>query len=329
MSRNYRPGYLALYKSGELEERLRMLESRLEFCDICPRECGVNRFTGNNGYCNAGYLPSVSSICDHHGEEPVLSGTNGSGTVFFCNCNLACVFCQNYQISQGREYAASRTMNFREVASRIVALQNLKGVHNINFVSPGHLVPQMVRIIYEAIPLGLNVPIVYNSNGYDSVGTLRQLEGIISIYLPDFKYADDESSKIYSDVPGYREQALSAIKEMYRQVGDLQVDKRGTAQKGVIVRHLVLPNDLAETREVIRLLANEVSPDITISLMAQYHPSYRAGEYPLLSRPVTFNEYSKALGYLDQFKLSSGFSQQMNAPEYYLPDFYKEDHPFE
>ncbi|MBN1408377.1 MAG: radical SAM protein [Calditrichaceae bacterium] len=323
------PSYLKLHKSGELSERLRGLESRLESCDLCPHVCRVNRFKMANGKCKAGADPIISSICDHHGEEPVLSGVNGSGTVFFGSCNLKCVYCQNYQISQDMNGSEQWRISTSEAAQKIVDLQNKRQVHNINFVSPSHFIPQMVRIIYEAIQLGLNVPIVYNSNGYDLIDSLKLLDGIIDIYLPDFKYADDETAYSYSGIKNYPEIALAAIKEMYHQVGNLKVNRDGIATRGLLVRHLILPNDLAESKEVLTLLADEVSPDISISLMAQYHPSHKAMNYPLLSRPVSYNEYNRVLEYMGKLHLKKGFAQQLDAPEYYLPDFHKEKHPFE
>lgn len=324
-----KPSYLKLYESGELTKRLSILESKLENCDLCPHGCGVNRFKQTNGQCKAGVNPMISSICDHHGEEPVLSGTNGSGTVFFGSCNLKCVYCQNYQISQDMYYFDQWLITPSEVAQKIVVLQNQRQLHNINFVSPGHFIPQMVRIIYEAIPLGLNVPIVYNSNGYDSVESLKLLDGIIDIYLPDFKYADDGTAYLYSGIKNYPKFALAAIKEMYHQVGNLKVNRQGIATRGLLVRHLVLPNDLTESKKVLPLLAEEVSPEITISLMAQYHPSHKAMNYPLLSRTVSYNEYNRILDYMEKLNLKKGFSQQRDAPEYYLPDFKRKEHPFQ
>ena len=328
MKMRAKPSYLKLYKSGELAERLNILESRLANCDLCPHVCKVNRYKKANGKCQAGADPLISSICDHHGEEPVLSGTNGSGTVFFGRCNLKCVYCQNYQISQASSNIDQWRMSASEVAQKIVDLQNTKKVHNINFVSPSHFIAQMVRIIYEAIQLGLYVPIVYNSNGFDSVESLKLLDGIVDIYLPDFKYADAETAFSYSGIKNYPNIAMAAIKEMYRQVGNLKINRQGLATGGLLVRHLVLPNDLAESKKVLKLLNEEISPDIAISLMAQYHPSHKAMNYPLLSRSVSYNEYNRVLEYMDKLNLKQGFSQQIDAPEYYLPDFNREAHPF-
>ena len=247
------PGYLALYRSGELERRVRRLEARLASCDICPRECGVNRLEGETGFCHSARLPIVSSFCAHHGEEPVLSGSRGSGTVFFGNCNMRCVYCQNHQISQ--DYKAQRRyeVDTHILAERLLYLQDELGCHNINFVSPSHFVPQMVRAVLEAVPMGLRLPLVYNTSGYDSVETLRELDGIISIYLPDLRYASNKWGRKFSQAPDYVERSRAAIKEMYRQVGDLVVDDEGIAQKGLIVRHLILPNGLAGSEDSLGL----------------------------------------------------------------------------
>ncbi|HID39648.1 MAG TPA: radical SAM protein [Calditrichaeota bacterium] len=320
--------YLKLYHSGELKKRLETLEALLDSCTVCPRACKVNRMEGKEGVCRAGYRPYITSVCDHHGEEPVLSGTNGSGTVFFGSCNLRCVFCQNWQISQDKAYFKSQVLSFDEAARAIVDLQNRYGVHNINFVSPSHFVPQMVRIIYEAIPLGLHVPIVYNSNGYDSLKALRLLDGIIDIYLPDFKYFDDSLAMRYSQARGYSIFAKEAVKEMYRQVGLLQVDKNGIAQKGLLIRHLILPNDLASSEEVLRWIAQELSPQVAVSLMSQYYPAHRAQKVPLLSRGITYSEYRKAADVLDELGMQNGFRQEMSAPFFYQPDFKRDGHPF-
>jgi len=320
---------LPLYRSGELKNRLQQLETLLQDCRVCPWNCRVNRFETEGRVCHAGYEPYISSICDHHGEEPVLSGINGSGTVFFGSCNLRCVFCQNWQISQQRGYYSGLKRSFKEIARDIVKLQNEKGVHNINFVSPSHFVPQMVRIIYEAIPLGLRLPIVYNSNAYDAPETLKLLDGIVDIYLPDLKYADDVYARKYSYAKNYRQHARAAIKEMFRQVGPLQIDKNGIARRGLIVRHLILPNDLAGSEESLSWLAQEVSPEVTVSLMSQYYPAHRAKQIPLLSRPLRYNEYLKARQVMERLNLERGFTQQMDAPEYYVPDFFRQGHPFE
>jgi len=325
----FEAGYLKLYRSGELERRVRRLEARLARCDICPRECGVNRLAAETGFCRSGRLPIVSSYCDHHGEEPAISGNRGSGTVFFGNCNLRCVYCQNYQISQSPDAQRGREMDCRILAEKMVYLQDELGCHNINLVSPSHFVPQIVRAVFEAVPLGLKVPLVYNTNAYDSVDTLRELDGVVDIYLPDIKYSSNVLAMKYSQARGYVGYARSAIKEMHRQVGDLVVDDRGVAQRGVIVRHLILPNDIAGSEESLTWLAREVSRTITVSIMAQYYPCFRAPRVPLLSRKISAAEYLRVVKLVGELGLENGWIQGFESPENYLPDFEAEGHPFE
>ncbi|MDH4067601.1 MAG: radical SAM protein [Dehalococcoidia bacterium] len=321
-------GYVALYQSGELERRAEALEARLISCDICPRECQVNRLQNELGYCHSGRLPIVSAVCAHHGEEPAISGTNGSGTVFFGNCNMRCVYCQNHQISQNWRKQKSKEMDCRTLAERMLSLQNELGCHNINFVSPSHFVPQLVRAVVEAVPIGLRLPLVYNSSGYDSVASLKELDGVISIYLPDLRYASDKWARKFSHAPDYMAQARQAIKEMYRQVGDLVVDESGVAQKGLIVRHLILPNGLAGSEESLTWLVREVSPTVTVSMMSQYMPMHRAPRIPLLARKITVEEHEKVLRLLDDLGIENGWFQELGAAEEYLPDFEREGHPF-
>jgi len=275
-------GYIALYRSGELERRALALEARLTSCDICPRKCKVNRLQAAKGFCRSGHLPIISAVCAHQGEEPVISGTRGSGTVFFGNCNMRCAYCQNYQISQNWRKQKSNGIYCRTLAANMIHLQNDHKCHNINFVSPSHFVPQIVRTVLEAAAMGLHIPIVYNTNGYDSVDTLKALDGIVSVYLPDIRYADDKLAKKYSQTPDYVAHNRNAIKEMYRQVGDLVVDKHGLAQRGLIVRHLILPNDIAGSRESLAWLAQELSPSVTVSIMSQYSPQH--SQEPCLSQ---------------------------------------------
>ena len=322
------PGYVALYHSGELERRAQALEARLASCDICPRECGVNRLEDELGYCHSGRLPIVSTVCAHHGEEPAISGTRGSGTVFFGNCNMRCVYCQNYQISQNWKEQKSKEMDCRSLAERMLYLQGKLGCHNINFVSPSHFAPQLVRAVVEAVPGGLRVPLVYNSSGYDSVASLKELDGVISIYLPDLRYASDRWAKKFSDAGDYVARAREAIKEMYRQVGDLVVDESGVAQKGLIVRHLILPNELAGSEESLAWLVREVSPTVTVSIMSQYMPMHRAPRIPLLARRITAKEHGAVLKLLTELGIENGWVQELGAAEEYLPDFEREGHPF-
>jgi putative pyruvate formate lyase activating enzyme len=322
------PGYIALYHSGELERRAQALEARLASCDICPRECRVNRLQDEPAYCHSGRLPVVSAVCAHHGEEPAISGSRGSGTIFFGNCNMRCVYCQNYQISQDWRQQKSKEMDCHTLAEKMLYLQNELGCHNINFVSPSHFVPQLVRAVVEAVPMGLRVPLLYNTSGYDSVASLKELDGIISVYMPDLRYASDKWATKFSQAPDYVARAHEAIKEMYRQVGDLVIDESGVAQKGLIVRHLILPNGLAGSEESLTWLVRELSPTVTVSIMSQYMPMHRARRIPLLSRQISVEEYNAVLRLLDELRMENGWVQELGAAEEYLPDFEREGHPF-
>ncbi len=327
-SRSFEPGYIKLYSCGELERRAARLEARLASCDICPNECHVNRLQDGTGFCHSGRLPVVASFCAHRGEEPVLSGTRGSGTIFFGNCNMRCVYCQNYQISQDYERQRGNEVSIQGLAAKMVYLQDRLGVHNINLVSPSHFVPQIVRALLEAVPAGLHLPLVYNSSGYDSLSTIKELDGIIDIYLPDLRYASNEHGRQFSGVPDYVDRARESIKEMYRQVGDLVTDAGEIAQRGVIVRHLILPNRIAGSEESLTWLAREVSPTITLSTMSQYYPCHRAPGIPQLSRKITYEEYAEVVELLEKLGLDNGWTQEMDAPENYRPDFSRRGHPF-
>jgi putative pyruvate formate lyase activating enzyme len=323
------PSYISLYQSGELKKRAEALEARLHDCDLCPRKCGVNRLEGEMGFCHSGAWPIVDSVCPHHGEEPPLSGTKGSGTVFFGNCNMRCIYCQNYQISQDKKHLRGYETDCKSLAERMLYLQDVYGCHNINFVSPSHFVPQMVRAILEAVSLGLKVPLVYNTGGYDSVETLSLLGGIIDIYLPDIRYADNLAARKYSRAPHYVEYSRAAIKEMFKQVGNLVTDEKGVAERGLIVRHLILPGNLAGSTSSLNWLANEISRDVHISLMAQYYPAHRARHFPALSRRITKDEYETVLEVLDRTGLENGWIQSLDSPDSYRPDFKRDGHPFE
>ncbi|HAN86183.1 MAG TPA: radical SAM protein [Firmicutes bacterium] len=285
------PGYVDLYRTGELTRRAEEAVRRLSHCVICAQACNVNRIGGELGFCRTGRLALVSSVGRHFGEEDVLVGMRGSGTIFFANCNLACVFCQNYDISAcgfGREVSAST------LAEMMLSLQ-AKGCHNINLVSPSHVVPQVLEALTLAAEEGLRLPLVYNTGGYDVVPTLRLLDGIVDIYMPDFKFADAGAAERYSSAPGYPSVARAAIREMHRQVGDLVVDEDGVARRGLILRHLVMPGRLNDTREIMRFLAREISPDTYVNVMGQYRPAHRASRYPELSRSLGISEYRKAV----------------------------------
>ncbi len=326
--RLFEPGYIALYRSGELKRRADALEARLAACDICPRECHANRLKGKKGFCRSGYLPVVANVCSHLGEEPAITGTRGSGTVFFGNCNLKCVYCQNHQISQPDKKQIFDEMDYRALAERIIYLQDDLGCHNINFVSPSHFVPQLVRTVLEAVPLGLRLPLVYNTSGYDSLASLGELDGIIDIYLADLRYASDRWARKYSRARGYVGHARAVIQEMYRQVGGLVTDEAGLARKGLIVRHLVLPNGLAGSEDSLTWLVDEVSPSVTVSIMSQYYPAHRALKVPNLSRRITAAEYSEVIGLVERLGLENGWVQDIESPDNYRPDFARDGHPF-
>jgi len=284
------PSYINLFSSGELRRRAELAREIITSCTLCPHECRVDRTAGGRGKCRSGEKPVVSSFHAHMGEESCLVGRNGSGTIFFTNCNLACVFCQNYDISQ---LGYGDEVSFERLAEMMLALQK-RGCHNINLVTPTHMVYAILEALLLAVPAGLRVPLVYNSGGYDSVETLALLDGVIDIYMPDFKYADDETARNLSGARDYPERAKAALKEMHRQVGDLLIDSRGIAERGLLVRHLVLPNDLAGTGAAMRFLA-WLSRDTYVNIMDQYHPEYRANEIFDLRRRATLDEYDAAV----------------------------------
>ena len=285
------PGYLLLHETGELQTRIDEARKRLSPCIICPRQCKVDRLIEEKGICRTGSQAMVSSYARHFGEESPLVGSGGSGTIFITNCNLLCVFCQNYDIShlgQGIETSDS------QLAAMMVSLQR-QGCHNINFVTPSHVVPQILAALPRAIGKGLTVPLVYNSSGYDSVEILKLLDGVFDIYMPDFKFWNTESAKRYAKAPDYPEKARAALKEMHRQVGDLQLDDEGIAVKGLLVRHLVMPGAREETREIMGFLANEISKQTYVNVMDQYRPCGRAGDFPSIDRQPTHAEYQDAM----------------------------------
>lgn len=293
-------------KEKEFDRRIEKAFKLLSSCEVCPRKCGMNRLEGKKGFCRSGGEVIVSSYNAHFGEEPPLSGNYGSGTIFFTNCNLKCVYCQNYPISQ---LGNGNKVNLSELVKIMLALQKGK-CHNINLVTPTHFVPQIVKSIKTAAKMGLNIPIVYNTSGYESVETLKLLDGIVDIYLPDARYADNEVARKYSSAPDYFEIMKKALKEMHRQVGDLTVDKNGMARSGLIVRHLVLPEGLSGTRKIMRFIAREISPHTYISMMAQYFPAYQAGQFPPLSRRINRGEYRKALAAFKEEGLENGWFQE-------------------
>ncbi len=300
---------------------------------MCPRQCRVNRLAGELGTCATGAEPVVASWTPHFGEEPVISGCRGSGTVFLANCNLRCVYCQNHEISQHPKAFMGCSTPVEELARIFLELQD-RGCHNINWVSPTHQVPQLVRALEIAAPRSLALPVVYNTNAYDSLEVLLLLDGVVDVYMPDLKYADAASGSRYSRVPDYPERAREALAEMYRQVGDTWLlSPEGVLLRGMLVRILVLPNDLAGVEESLRWIAEELSPRVAISLMAQYYPTHlaaRTGRYPLLQRTVSAGEWARALHALDRWMEGDHHYVQdfRAAPAYYRPDFSDPGVPF-
>jgi putative pyruvate formate lyase activating enzyme len=324
--------YLKLLASGELRRRVEQLERLLENCSICPKDCGNNRLQDEIAACYSGRLPIVSSYTAHFGEEPVLSGAGGAGNIFFGNCNLRCVYCQNYQISQTWREQKRNEITHERLAEMMLELQ-ARGCHNIGFVSPTHFAPQMARAILIAAEKGLRLPIVYNTNAYDSVEVLKLLDGLVDIYLPDLKYADSDAGFQYSKVRDYAKFARLAIKEMFRQKGDgLVFGADGLLKKGLVIRLLVLPNDLAEIGESLRWIRDELSPKVAISLMAQYYATNKAAtdsRYILLSRRISEREWFEAVSLLEELGIEEGFMQEYEAAShYYRPDFTDREEPF-
>jgi len=326
------PNFLKLYHSGELAKRVEELEKLLESCTVCPKDCGNNRLNDEIAACYSGKLPIVSSYTAHFGEEPVLSGTGGAGNIFFGNCNLRCVYCQNYQISQTWKTQKKNETTLERLAEIMLELQ-AKGCHNIGFVSPTHFAPQMAHGILLAAEKGLRLPIVYNTNAYDSVEVLKLLDGIIDVYLPDLKYAENNVGYTFSKVRGYKDYAREAIKEMFRQTGDeLVFDENGLLQKGLLIRLLVLPNDIAGIEENLRWIKEALSPRVAVSLMAQYYATNRAAtdeRYILLSRRISEREWYEAVSVLEDLEIETGFMQEYeSASHYYRPDFTDAEKPF-
>lgn len=290
---SWKPAYLTLLESGELERRTAEAWAHLTCCDLCAWECRVDRtqLDGKRGVCRTGVQARVSSYGPHHGEEAPLRGWRGSGTIFFARCNLRCQYCQNFEISQ---FDAGEEVDPEDLAAIMLELQAM-GCHNINLVSPSHVVAQILAAVFLAARQGLRLPLVYNTGGYDSLTALHLLDGVVDIYMPDMKYADAKVALHLSKAKDYPEVNRRAVKEMHRQVGDLQLDGHGLARRGLLVRHLVLPNGLAGTEAIVRFLATELSPNTYINIMAQYRPCYRAYAFPALSRPITRQEYETAL----------------------------------
>lgn len=300
------PSYLNLYQNGELAKRVNLARNLLKSCCICPRKCKVNRAKNEKGACSTGLKPKVSSYFLHHGEEPPISATSGSGAIFFTYCNLKCVYCQNYKLSQEGE---GREVEPAELAEFMLKLQQ-QGAHNINLVTPTHVMPQILESLLIAIKGGLNLPLVYNTGGYELASIIKLLKAIVDIYLPDMRYADAFEAEKYSAAPNYPLFNQEAVKEMFRQVGNAQINKKGIIEKGLIIRHLVLPNHIAGSEKVFSFIKNELSSQCYISLMSQYFPCYKAGEFALINRRISYEEYQEAINSMTKLGLTSGWLQE-------------------
>jgi putative pyruvate formate lyase activating enzyme len=326
------PSYLALVRSGELHRRAELLAQALRCCRLCPHRCGVDRFTGAQGVCSSGWQPIVSAYGPHWGEEPPLSGTHGAGNVFFGNCNLRCVYCQNHVISQNPQQEGRHETTTDALADIMLELQQ-RQCHNINLVSPSHFVAPIVQSICRGAEKGLAVPIVYNTNAYDGLGTLELLEGVVDVYLPDLKYHVEKHALDYSRVKGYPAAARRAIREMFRQVGPERIhDAHGMLRRGLIVRLLVLPHGLAGIDASLRFICEELSPQVAVSVMAQYYPTHLVGgdsRYALLEERVGAREWDAVMACLDKLGMENGWVQDPNeAPDSYRPDFENRRDPF-
>ena len=289
------PAYVSLLKSGELDHRVKWAHRELEHCRACPWECGINRLADEKKVCRIGRYARVASYFAHFGEEDCLRGWRGSGTIFFAWCNLRCVFCQNFDISQAD---AGVEVSAEQLADMMLQLQD-QGCHNINLVTPEHVVPQIVEALAVAIPRGLRLPIVYNTSAFDSLESLRMMEGLVDIYMPDFKFWDPQKAKRYLKTEKYPEAARAAIKEIHRQVGDLVIDEQGLARRGLLVRHLVMPGFLDDTRQILRFLAEDISPHTFVNIMGQYHPAGKvdANRYPEINRRPGYDELQQAYAF--------------------------------
>jgi len=300
----FKPSYLRLYESGELDERVEELYNILESCELCPRKCGVNRLEGEKGFCEAGKKLMVSSYFPHFGEEDPLVGVHGSGTIFLTHCNLRCIYCQNYEISH---LGVGELVSEERVARMMLELQAL-GCHNINFVTPTHYTPQLVRAIRVAAEKGLKLPIVWNCGGYENVEIVKLLDGIVDIYMPDIKYSSSEVAKKYSDAPDYFERCKEAVKEMHRQVGDLKI-RNGVAYRGLLIRHLILPNNLAGSEEILKFIRS-LSKNSYVNIMAQYRPEGEAFKYKELNRRPTRDEFMKVIELAKELGLTRGLQDK-------------------
>jgi len=322
MTGTLKPGYATLYEQGLLEARALALRALAGHCRLCPRCCGVDRTRGELGFCRAGSRVQVAKALPHMGEEPAISGTRGAGTIFFTHCNLRCCFCQNYQIS--REHLG-REVNAEQLADMMLDLQT-KGCHNISLVSGAHFLPGIIDALILAAAGGLSVPLVYNSNGYESPEVLRLLDGIIDIYLPDAKYVSDAAARSFSEAPDYHRINMAALQEMVRQCGGLETDESGIAVRGLIIRHLVLPAGLTDTYRLLRAIKKNLGPFVTLSLMGQFTPCFDAEGHPVLGRPLSAEEYEKACAMLDELGFENGWVQECGPDDRaFVPDFSRLD----
>lgn len=299
------------------------MKNLLKSCMLCPRKCGADRLSGETGFCGADYRIKIARAALHFWEEPCISGNSGSGTVFFSHCTLKCAYCQNYSISTENK---GKYVTVEELADIFLDLQN-QGANNINLVTPTHFVPQIISAIYIARKNGLSLPILYNTSGYELPETVKMLEGYVDIYLPDFKYFDDECARKYSRAPSYRATAMAAIREMHRQAGKCEFDERGIIKKGVIVRHLMLPGGLEDSKKVVEYLYGTYGDDIYLSLMSQYTPLATIPEkFPELKKPIAMSDYDKLLDYAVNLGVENAFIQEGEAQsESFIPEFFGED----
>lgn len=289
-----------------IKERVERAYALLEECTVCPRRCGVNRLKGEVGFCGMTDRLKVASFNLHHGEEPPISGSRGSGTIFFSGCNMRCRYCQNFPISQLRH---GREMSTEELADMMIHLQSQR-CHNVNLVTPSHVIPLILKALPHAWSKGFELPLVYNSSGYDSVDSLRLLEGVIDVYLPDMRYSSDQMGHEFSSVDDYVEFNRAAVKEMYQQVGNLVTDERGIAERGLVVRHLILPDNIAGSGETFRFLKEEISPQVHVSLMGQYFPSFEADRCVSIGRKITAEEYEAVVESFFESGLNQGWMQE-------------------
>jgi putative pyruvate formate lyase activating enzyme len=300
------PSYIAAFKNGLLRQKADEALAMLGDCRICPRRCGVNRLKNQKGFCRTGRMAAVCSAFAHHGEEPPLSGEKGAGAIFFSHCNMRCVYCQNFQFSQKDEGEETPDAGLADI---MLSLQR-QGCHNINFITPTHIMPQILLALHEACRQGLNIPLVYNTSGYECKEMIDFLDGIIDIYMPDMRYADEKAAIAYSSAPGYPAANQNAVRAMFHQVGLPQYDTEEIMTRGLLIRHLVLPENISGTEKIFSFIAKNLSRDIPISLMSQYFPAFEAQAHPSLQRRITLEEYEAAIALLKKYGLENGWIQE-------------------